>query len=173
MVIHVGSVTNNLIEAKRLATCSSIVPASAMWCFQTILYSDRDEGPSAMEMLTQQMQQLQATIDSMQRSPKVPAPGVKPHFRGAFMAQSSNYEQWLPSNPAQGGFAFDDSYSSDVSSVMLAANPSKRLVRPSFTPLGLVPSAYIGKALRARPSPAPAPPPRHVPASANRQERMR
>ena len=49
-------------------------------------YSDRDEGPSAMEMLTQQMQQLQATIDIMQRAPAAPAPDVKPHFRGAFMA---------------------------------------------------------------------------------------
>jgi hypothetical protein len=39
-------------------------------------YSDRDEGPSAMEMLTQQMQQLRAAIDSMQRAPAAPAPGV-------------------------------------------------------------------------------------------------
>ena len=54
---------------------------------------------------------------------------------------------------------------------MLAANPSKRLVRPGFTPLGLVPSAYVGRALRTRPSPAA--PPRPVPASARRQERMR
>ena len=54
-------------------------------------YSERDEGPSKMEMLTQQMQQLQAAIDSMQRAPATPAPGVKPHLRGAFMAESSNY----------------------------------------------------------------------------------
>ncbi len=89
------------------------------------------------------------------------------------MAQSCDYEQWLPTSPVQGGFAFDDAYSGDGSSVMLAANPSKRFVRPGFTPLGLVPSAYVGKALRARPTSAPAPPPRPVPASARRQERMR
>jgi len=47
------------------------------------------------------------------------------------------------------------------------------LVRPGFTPLGLVPSAYVGRALRARPSPAPAPPPTHVLTSVRRQERMR
>ena len=56
------------------------------------------------------------------------------------MALSCDYEQWLPTSPVQGGFAFDDAYSSDGSSVMLAANPSKRFVRPGFTPLGLVPS---------------------------------
>ena len=136
-------------------------------------YSDRDEGPSAMEMLTQQMQQLQAAIANMQQQSTAPAPGVNPHFRGAFMAQSCDYEQWLPTSPVEGGFAFDDAYSSDGSSVMLAANPSKRFVRPGFTPLGLVPSAYVGRALRARPTPPPAPPPRPVPASARRQERMR
>ena len=48
-------------------------------------YSERDEGPSAMELLTQQMQQLQVAIANMQSS-ATPAPGVNPHFRGAFMA---------------------------------------------------------------------------------------
>ncbi len=56
---------------------------------------------------------------------------------------------------------------------MLAAHPSRKLVRPGFTLLGLVPSAYVGRALRARPTPAPPPPPRPVPASARRQEPMR
>jgi hypothetical protein len=133
-------------------------------------YSERDEGPSAMELLTQQMQQLQAAIANMRQSLAAPAPDVNLHFRGAFMAQSCNYEQWLPTSPTQGGFAFNDSYSSDMSSVMLAAHPSRKLVRPGFTPLGLVPSAYVGRALRA---PTPSPPPRPVPASARRQEYMR
>ena len=56
---------------------------------------------------------------------------------------------------------------------MLAAHPSRKLFRPGFTPLGLVPSAYVGRALRARPTPALAPPPRPIPASVRRQERMR
>ena len=56
---------------------------------------------------------------------------------------------------------------------MLAAHPSRKLFRPGFTPLGLVPSAYVGRALRARPTPAPPPPPRPIPASVRRQERMR
>ncbi len=97
---------------------------------------------------------------------------LNPILEGHLWPNQVNYEQWLPANPAQGGLTFNDSYSSDGSSVMLAANPSKRLVRPGFTPLGLVPSAYVGRALRARPSSALAPPPKPVPASARRQERM-
>ena len=43
-------------------------------------YSERDEGTSAMEMLTEQMQQLQAAIASMQQTSLAPAPTKKPHF---------------------------------------------------------------------------------------------
>jgi hypothetical protein len=91
-------------------------PSKVMFADQE--YSDRGESPNAMELLTQQMHQLHAAIDIMQRAQSAPAPGVNPNFRGAFMVQSCNYEPWLPADPMQGGFAFYGSYSSDGSSAI-------------------------------------------------------
>jgi hypothetical protein len=86
------------------------------------------------------------------------------------MAHACDYDQWLPMSPSLCGFAFDDSYSSEEGSVILTTNPHKRCARPGLTH---VQAAYMGSVARAHAQPTHAPPPRPVPPSARRQERMR
>ena len=92
-----------------------------------------------------------------------------------FMAQAAE-AAWLPSNPSDGGFCFNDCYSSDDSGTGLLGS---FVVRPGCgTPLGMVPAVYVGTRARANPPcntqpSAPAAAATPVPQSARRQQRMR
>ena len=97
-----------------------------------------------------------------------------------FMAQAAE-AAWLPSNPSDGGFCFNDCYSSDDSGTGLLGS---FVVRPGCgIPVGMVPAAYVGTRARANPpcntqpsAPAAAPAAAaatSVPQSARRQQRMR
>ena len=98
-----------------------------------------------------------------------------------YMARAGTEAAWLPPNPSDGGFCFNDCYSSDDSGTGLLVS---FVVRSGCgTPLGMVPAAYVGTRARANPpcntqpsAPAAAPAAAAattVPQSARRQQRVR
>ena len=119
-----------------------------------------------LEAQGRQMAELMAMVDINGKRPA----------STSFMARASTEAAWLPAAPEEGGFCFNDSYSSsDEHGTGLLGS---FVVKPGCgTPLGMVPASYVTtRSTRANPpcnTQPDAPPAVPVPQSARRQARMR
>ena len=104
-----------------------------------------DDGQVTLASLTQQLHQLQVTFENVKRSAAPTPADANPQFSGAFMARAEifqEFDQKLPMTATHGDVAYDELNSNEGSSIVTKSRQTKKFVRPGFTPLGLVPSAY-------------------------------
>ena len=107
----------------------------------------------------------------MKRSVAPTPADANPQFSGAFMARAEvfqDFDQKLPVTATHESVAYDDLNSKEGSNVVIQSRHTKKFVRPGFTPLGLVPSAYASRAARANQRDGQVPPIEPVKPSARR-----